>query len=177
MCQAAVVRLKMKQLEKKIYPVYIMSRVVYSIFDQCKNAVPSETLGRLMGYRLQWQGHYYTKIVDWTSGSLESSSTFAKFTVNGTRESEFFLDERYLDTRSRPKEIGLFHSHPFGTNPEFSLTDYETFLSFPYDNEGNIFILIDPISKYFKVYKLTVTLQKEQKLIQVPWISYFPKVS
>ena len=159
----------------KIYQVYILKRVAFQIFDQCRKAVPNETLGRLLGYRFCWQGNSYVKIVDWIGGTLENSHIHARFTARGTRESEFFLDERYGQSANRPKEIGLFHSHPFGVDPHFSQTDYDTFLNFPYDQEGNVFVLIDPLISCFKVFRLSES--KENPLQQVHWICYNPNVS
>jgi len=56
----------------EVYPVYILSRVAKEIFLECKKAIPKETLGRLLGYRMQWKEKNYIKIVDWISGSLET---------------------------------------------------------------------------------------------------------
>ena len=163
-----------------VYPVYILDRVVSEIFDQCHRAVPDETMGRLVGYRYCWQEIGYTKIVDWIGGTLEKSHTHARFTMEGTRECEFFLDERYGNQPHRPKEVGIFHSHPFGMEPHFSPTDYETFLAFPYDQPGNVFVLIDPLIFYFKVFIVSDTTpeSRRQKLLQqVPWICYHPAVT
>lgn len=164
----------MQQPNAVVYPVYIMGRVAQEIFDQCVQAVPNETLGRLLGYRLQWQGSDYIKIVDWVSGSLDNSNTHAQFTHQGIRECELFLDERYGNGTARPVEIGLFHSHPFRCEPHFSSTDMQTFLTFPYDQDGNVFILIDPLAYFFKVF--VIASDGQQKCLrQVSWICYSPK--
>jgi hypothetical protein len=137
--------------------------------------VPSETLGRLLGYRFEWQGINYTKIVDWVTGNLDSGATYARFTTDGIRECELFIDERYGLGNSRPTEVGLFHSHPFGSEPFFSLVDDQTFLNFPYDEEGNVFILIDPLAHFFKVFIIAKKENESKYLQQVPWICYAPK--
>lgn len=163
------------QSEKnQIYPVYLLSRTVEEIYRCCSQAVPSEMLGRLLGYRYQWQGQMYTKIVDWVTGKLDNNITYARFTPSGTRECEIFLDERYGPGEDRPREVGLFHSHPFGSEPHFSATDYQTFLMFPYDQPGNVFVLIDPTSGFFKTF---IVQQKEQRkyLEQVQWVCYQPQ--
>ena len=156
----------------KIYPVYILKRVAVEIYRQCQRAIPNETLGRLLGYRCEWEGKNYIKIVDWVSGDLESGVTFAYFTSKGIQECETFLDERYGQIPNRPVEIGLFHSHPFRAEPHFSSVDHETFLTFPYDAEGNAFILIDPHIYFFKVFVVSSHPKKQKFLQQVPWIAY-----
>ncbi len=161
-----------------IYHVYILSQVANEIMRVCQREVPNEALGRLLGYRLQWQGQSYIKIVDWVGGEIENSHTHARFTVRGTRECEVFLDERYGLDSKRPQEIGLFHSHPFGVDPHFSSTDHTTFLNFPYDREGNVFVLIDPLANFFKVYRIALETQStppKKYLEQIPWIVYQPK--
>lgn len=163
----------------QIYPVYILSRVACEIYSQCMQAVPNETLGRLIGYRMEWQNQHYIKVIDWVAGSLDVSHIHAQFTTKGTRESELFLDERYGTQCQRPSEIGLFHSHPFGHDPHFSSTDYSTFLTFPYNEPGNVFILIDPLSGYFKVYIVVQNCHgtdQPKQLQQVSWICYFPSI-
>lgn len=157
-----------------VSPVYILTRVAVEVFAQCQQAAPEETLGKLLGYRCEWQGQNYVKIVDWVSGSLDCAATYACFTPNGVRECEIFVDERYGAADNRPVEVGLFHSHPFGSDPHFSATDYHTFLTFPYDQAGNVFALIDPLSRYFKVYVIEAT-ECGKNLKQVPWVYYTPK--
>ncbi len=165
------------RLMETVYPVYILERVCTEIMAECNRAAPDETLGRLLGYRLCWQGTCYIKVVDWISGQLETSHVHARFTLAGTRESELFLDERYGNHTHRPREVGLFHSHPFNAEPYFSSTDYQTFLAFPYDRIGNVFLLIDPLSSFFKAFVVAMTQNQGQKdLKQVPWISYSPKI-
>lgn len=163
--------------QQETYPVYILSRVAKEIFLECQKAVPKETLGRLLGYRMQWQGKTYTKIVDWISAGIENSHIHARFTAQGSRECECFLDERYSESSARPKETGLFHSHPFGVDPHFSSVDYGTFLNFPYNQEGNVFILIDPIISVFKTFIVAADASGAKNLKQVPCICYYPKSS
>jgi proteasome lid subunit RPN8/RPN11 len=165
----------MQHTDISVYPVYILSRVAEEIFQQCVEAVPHETLGRLLGYRYLWQGKSYTKVVDWVSGTLDSSNIHAQFTPQGIRECELFLDERYGNNTARPVEIGLFHSHPFHCEPHFSSIDLETFLTFPYDEEGNVFILIDPLAYFFKVFVIA-SKDRQKYLHQVAWMNYCPRI-
>lgn len=165
---------KMQDCSSEIYPVYLLEQVANEIFRQCQKAVPNETLGRLLGYRCLWKQRDYIKIVDWVSGTLEAGTTYAQFTLQGLRECEIFLDERYGTCNHRPVEVGLFHSHPFGVEPYFSSTDHQTFLTFPYDKPGNVFILIDPLSHFLKVFVIAIKETGEKILEQVPWILYRP---
>jgi proteasome lid subunit RPN8/RPN11 len=165
----------MSEQPRRIYPVYILSRAAEEIFQKCRQAEPKETLGRLVGYRCTWEGIDYIKITDWVTGHLDSGNTYARFTPQGIRECEFFLDERYGDKENRPVEVGLFHSHPFNTDPYFSMVDQETFLTFPYDQAGNVFVLIDPLADFFKVF-IIAHRDGEKYLQQVNWICYNPRL-
>ncbi|MFX0094170.1 MAG: Mov34/MPN/PAD-1 family protein [Candidatus Hodarchaeota archaeon] len=158
--------------------VWILDRIKDEIYDYCKQNMPNEAIGVLIGYRLSYEGQKYIKIVDWTTGEAEMGLTFARFTEEGVRQYSLFLDERYgsdngfKDKKSdRPRVVGIFHSHPFGINPAFSATDYNTFLNFPYDAEHNVFILIDPKIDVFKCFQV----QKKnhvKNLVQVVWGEY-----
>ena len=158
-------------MQNTIYPIYILARVALEIQEQCKKAVPNETLGRLLGYRCSYQGQNYIKIVDWIGGTIDAGYAFAQFTSQGSRECELYCDEKYCDTEMRPKEVGLFHSHPFNVEPHFSSIDYGTFLSFPYNHPGNVFLLLDPLSKYFKAF---IIRPNKNTLQQVSFIVYHP---
>lgn len=155
------------------YPVYLLERVADEIFRFCRREEPLEALGKLLGYHCRWQGRRFVRIVDWVTGEVNASSVSARFTPAGIRQCECYLDEKYGDRPDRPREVGLFHSHPFGTDPHFSTVDHGTFLSFPYDREGNVFILIDPLSGYFKTFVLE-RAGEEKRLAQVPWAVYAP---
>ncbi len=164
---------------KPVYPVYILKRVVDQLVEYCKEEVPIEALGVLIGW------HYclselnsqirYTKITDWVTGEVDASHIGAKFTEKGITEYNMLLDEKYGSEREGPYNVGLFHSHPFGVEPHFSNTDYSTFLVFPYNNENNVFILIDPVPEtpFFKVFQLQI-IKNKLELVQIPWIEYSP---
>ncbi|MFX1534683.1 MAG: Mov34/MPN/PAD-1 family protein [Promethearchaeota archaeon] len=158
--------------------VWILDRVKEEIYNYCKQAMPNEAIGVILGHRMSYKGRKYVKVVDWTSGEAEAGRTFAKFTSEGVRQYYTFLDERYgfddgfKDGKDyRPRLVGIFHSHPFGVDPSFSATDYQTFLNFPYNAEHNVFILIDPQIDAFKVFQ--VRKEKQSKaLVQVIWGEY-----
>ena len=159
-----------------IYPVYISSRVLAELIVFCKSTIPSEALGFILGNRVKVDGnsqHSFTKITDWVTGSVESTHISANFTEKGLEQANNFLDDKYGKNREQnddlPKIIGIVHSHPFGFVPEFSHTDLNTFLNFPFNAEGNVFILIDPVPQipFVKVYKII-----NKSLIHVPWIEY-----
>ena len=166
--------------EEKVYPVYILKRVVDQLVDYCKKEAPIEALGILIGWHYQLpapNSHIrFSKITDWVTGEVDASHVGAQFTERGISEYNMYLDEKYTKERPNgPMNLGLFHSHPFGFEPHFSNTDYSTFLVFPYNAEYNVFILIDPVPDvpYFKVFQLR-TIENELKLVQVPWIEYSP---
>ncbi len=163
-----------------IYPVYILSRVVRELIGFCKATTPKEALGFLVGNRILVPDHNqisYTRIIDWVTGSIDSTHISANFTTDGLQQANLFLDNRYGLHREQypelPTIVGIVHSHPFGSEPFFSTTDLDTFLSFPYDTKGNVFILIDSEIPYFKVFKI-MNINEQKTLQMVPWIEYSP---
>lgn len=158
--------------EEVIYPVYILYRVVYETRLLCKKADPNEAIGVLLGYKYQYKGKPYVKIVDWVTGKAYQSHAYAEFTPDGVRQYTSIIEEKYGGSENRPKIVGIFHSHPFGSNPHFSATDYNTFLNFPYDAEHNVFVLIDPRSNYYKSYIVVKDKDGAKDLKEVDWIEY-----
>ncbi len=158
-----------------IPPVYILSRVREEIMNFCMAQMPKEALGVVLGYKRIFNKRRFVKIVDWATGEVDSSHTHAKFTTDGVVEYNLFIQERYGDTEDRPVVVGIFHSHPFGREPFFSSIDKSTFLNFPYNAEYNVFILIDPIADYFKVYIIFKNKDSQKILKEVDWAEYFPK--
>jgi len=152
-------------------PVYIKEQVADEIYAFCANEAPNEALGKLLGYRCEWEGRPYARIVDWVTGEVNASSISAQFTAAGIKQCETALDQKYGDDDDRPRELGLFHSHPFGADPHFSSVDYGTFFNFPYDRVGNVFVLIDPLSGFFKSFLLERDDEGLQ-LTQVHWAAY-----
>ncbi|MHA2365563.1 MAG: Mov34/MPN/PAD-1 family protein [Candidatus Hodarchaeales archaeon] len=172
-----------KTTKGNVYPVYILSRVVAELIKFCKSNAPEEALAYIIGHRITFpeKNHIkFTKITDWVTGSVQSSHISAQFNQNGLQQVNLFLDERYGKNREKnlelPSIIGIVHSHPFGFEPQFSITDLDTFLNFPYDTIGNVFVLIDPIPNkpFFKVFKIIVDENQEKKLQMVPWVEYTP---
>ncbi len=161
--------------KEKIYLVYILHRVVYETLLLCKKADPNEAIGVLLGYKYQYEDQKYVKVVDWVTGKAYQSHAFAEFTPDGVRQYTSIIEEKYGDSENRPKIVGIFHSHPFGSNPHFSATDYNTFLNFPYDTENNVFVLIDPRSNYYKSYIVVIDEKGMKDLKEVDWVEYNPK--
>ena len=156
----------------EIYPVYILHRVVYETILMCKKAIPNEAIGILLGYKMQYNGRNYVKVVDWVTGKANQSQAFAEFTPEGVRQYTTIIDERYGESENRPRIVGIIHSHPFGSNPHFSGTDYNTFLNFPYDAEHNVFVLVDPKSGYYKTYVVKINEENQKDLVEVNWVEY-----
>jgi proteasome lid subunit RPN8/RPN11 len=102
--------------------------------------------------------------------------TYARFTPEGILEYRLALHDRYGSNPHTPRVIGLWHSHPFGGNPQFSSTDINTFFRTPFCAEGNVFFLIDPLSRFFKVYMLRRPDESDAlQLERVEWCTYRPK--
>jgi proteasome lid subunit RPN8/RPN11 len=167
--------------EPKIYPVYVYERTCQDIFSFClqeaQRRPPREALGVILGFRRQWEDTKYVRVTDWATGTVESSMTYARFTPEGILEYRLALHDRYGSNPHTPRVIGLWHSHPFGGNPQFSSTDINTFFRTPFCAEGNVFFLIDPLSRFFKVYMLRRSPEKDVlQLERVEWCTYKPKV-
>ena len=167
--------------EGLLYPVYVNSRVVSELIDFCKSTYPKEALAFLLGVKTQYKNDpkiEFTRVVDFVTGSVESTHISATFTSEGLQQANLFLDDKFGKEREKtaeiPKIVGIVHSHPFGFEPHFSTTDLDSFLNFPYDAPGNVFILIDPVplEPYFKVFKIIINENKEKILQFVPWVEY-----
>ncbi len=164
-----------------VFPVYVFERTCKSIFNYCLNKAtgssPREALGVVLGFRRQWQGEKYIRITDWATGHVEASIAHARFTPEGILEYRLTLHDRYGNNPHSPRVVGLWHSHPFGGDPQFSSTDLRTFFNTPFCAEGNVFFLIDPLSRIFKVYMLRPRPEQPGlQLERVEWCTYRPSV-
>jgi len=164
-----------------VYPVYVFERTCKEIFNYCleeaSGPIRREALGVILGFRRKWNGEKYIRVTDWATGNVEASITHARFTPEGILEYRLALHDRYGNNPHSPRVVGLWHSHPFGGNPHFSSTDLHTFFNTPFCAEGNIFFLIDPLSRIFKVYMLRQRSEEPGlQLERVKWCTYRPSV-
>jgi proteasome lid subunit RPN8/RPN11 len=164
-----------------VYPVYVYKRTCHEIFNFCHQEAiqqpPREALGVILGFRRTWQDKKYIRVTDWATGRVEASMAYARFTPEGILEYRLALHDRYGTNPHSPRVVGLWHSHPFGGDPQFSSTDLRTFFNTPFCAEGNIFFLIDPLSRIFKVYMLRPRPDEPGlQLEQVDWCTYQPSV-
>ncbi len=151
-------------------PVYILRSVVDGVMAFCRRRVPHEALGVLVGTRCTHEGNRYVRVTDWATGSVSSGPVHAEFLERGVVEYNIELDEKYGPER-RQRIVGVFHSHPFGERPALSERDIETFTAFPYATEGNVFVLVNPLSGHFLVY----VWDRERGLVETEWVEYAPK--
>ena len=164
-----------------VYAVYVYKRTCHEIFNFCHQEAirqpPREALGVILGFRRSWKGGNYIRVTDWATGRVEASMAYARFTPEGILEYRLALHDRYGTNPHTPRVVGLWHSHPFGSDPQFSSTDLRTFFNTPFCAEGNIFFLIDPLSRIFKVYMLRPRPDEPGlQLEQVDWCTYQPSV-
>jgi len=136
----------------------------------CARQAPDEALGVLVGHRCQHEGQRYVRVVDWATGAADASPVHAEFTPDGVVEIHTELDERYGPDRRTPLLVGVFHSHPFGGEPSLSERDLATFGGFPYHAPGNVFALINPLTRHFLVFQRDPT----GELIEQGWAEYAP---
>jgi len=151
--------------------VYVLRRVVAELMAFCERAMPDEALGVLVGWRCQYDGGRYVRIVDWASGETDAGPVHAQFTPLGVAAYHIELDEKYGVERDGPHLVGVFHSHPFGGQPRLSERDLATFASFPYSAAGNVFVLVNPRTGHFLVYQRDET----GELAEQEWVEYAPK--
>jgi proteasome lid subunit RPN8/RPN11 len=171
----------LEEEETFVYPVYVYERTYWDIFYYCRRAArkkpPREALGVILGFRRSWQDVKYVRVTDWATGRVEASMAYARFTPEGILEYRIALHDRYGSNPLAPRVIGLWHSHPFGSDPEFSAIDLRTFFKTPFYAEGNVFFLIDPISRIFKVFMLQCLEEAAPlKLERVDYCVYRPNV-
>ena len=167
--------------DPQIYSVYIFERTCKEIFNYCLAEASGESrreaLGVILGFRRIWKGKKYIRVTDWATGRVEASVAHARFTPEGILEYRLALHDRYGNNPHSPRVVGLWHSHPFGGDPHFSSTDLNTFFNTPFCAEGNIFFLIDPLSRIFKVYMLRERPDEPGlQLERVEWCTYQPSV-
>jgi len=159
-----------------VYRAYVLRRVVQELFRFADESRPCECIAVLVGWRCQHADQRYVKVVDWATGEAECSRVRAEFTERGVSQYTTFLRERYGDGESRPRIVGIFHSHPFGHEPFFSSLDERTFLGTIYSAQGNVFALCDPLSRYFKVFAIAGPWGERgvAALEEVAWVEYEP---
>ena len=152
------------------HPVYLLRRVVDEVVAFCQGQMPLEALGVLVGYRRRHAGQRYVRVVDWATGTVDASSAHAVFTPQGVAEYHTELDEKYGAERDGPHVVGLFHSHPFGGEPQLSQTDLATFAEFPYGAFGNVFVLVNPRTRHVLVFQR----DEAGELAEREWVEYAP---
>lgn len=143
-----VMQVEAKQCEEAVQsgvaPVYVYRSLVQDFLDVCAEFAPKETVGFLFGERLQWRGRRYAVVHRWVPGfGLSAERTGARLTALEISAIRNRIDGEEDDDDSLSL-LGIAHSHPFGVVTDLSSTDNNTFLSFPYNYEGNVFMLGDP---------------------------------
>lgn len=167
--------------ETPVLPVYVARSVVLGVVEFLRSCVPNEGIVKIYGHdcihadddddaenRPGWR---FARVTDWLAGEQLVTTITATFTDRGLREIELQRQEKYPDRQIRPLELGIAHSHPFGSNPEFSSVDRDTFCHFPYGPD-NVHFLIDPTADFFKVYITHRNADDKAgpvELVQVPW--------
>ena len=167
-------RLRVWEMDQ--YPVccvYILRRVVDEVLDFCQRQAPCEALGVLVGHRCQHEGRRYVRVVDWATGAVDASAAHAEFTPAGVVEYHIELDEKYGAGRTRPLVVGVFHSHPFGGEPRLSERDRATFGGFPYAAAGNVFVLVNPLTRHVLVFQRDGAGELDER----EWVEYAPQAA
>ncbi|HUT82737.1 MAG TPA: hypothetical protein VMZ29_16195, partial [Candidatus Bathyarchaeia archaeon] len=72
-----------EMVDDEIFKAYILHRVVIETLNHCKRADPKEAIGILLGYKYQFKGQKYVKVVDWVTGKANQSHAYAEFTPEG----------------------------------------------------------------------------------------------
>lgn len=155
-----------------VLPVYVARRVAEGVMEYLREQVPDEGIVKLFGFDCEHEGRDYADVTDWFAGQAVATHITATFTDAGLQQVERARLQKYPARDDRPIELGVAHSHPFGSNPHFSGVDRDTFCRFPYGTD-NVHFLLDPTADWFKVY---ITVSDGDggaiRLQQVPWGCY-----
>ena len=135
-----------------VYPVYVRAAVVSTFLAYSRQQAPAEAIGLLFGFRRQWQGIPYTQVAHWEPGTAANTSAASgRLDAGEIRAIRNRVDEYSQDAG---KLVGVCHSHPFGGPLDLSCVDRDTFLSFPYNLPGNVFLLADPTVPDVRWYRI-----------------------
>lgn len=159
-------------MQRQVWPAYFLDKPLAQMKRFCVEREPDEALAALIGYRCQFEGRRYVKVVDWATGEHDASPVHAQFTRRGLSEYRNFLDERYGAEGRGPKVVGLIHSHPFDEDPVFSDVDRSTFLSLPFDAEGNVFAIVGSGGRRVNVFVVTAPESGAKTVAPADWVEY-----
>jgi hypothetical protein len=159
----------------EIAPVYIAHRTATELVDFLASQVPREGIAKLVGRHCRHDGVEFVCVTDWFTGEADATPVTATFTDAGLRQIELARADRYPDRETRPLELGIAHSHPFGYDPHFSRVDIETFTAFPYGVD-NVHLLADPTIGRLKAYiSVSSGPAGGVELLETPYVLYAPR--
>ncbi|MEN3047682.1 MAG: Mov34/MPN/PAD-1 family protein [Candidatus Caldarchaeales archaeon] len=138
----------MRGEETEVLPVYIELEALVEAVRHCREGLPYEVIGFLVGERLKWKDKLYVFVTDSVRGRSVSTRTHVEF------DRDALAEVAGLIRRGHPESeiVGWYHSHP-GYGCFMSPTDIRSHVtSFPYPHQ--VALVIDPVrgeATFFKV--------------------------
>lgn len=137
------------------YQIHIFYDVLSKIFKRCREALPNETAGYLIGRFCKWNEKYYTLITNHIPTKTISSPTYFSLDPKGFAEVLEALEKKH------PNEVivGWYHSHP-GHGVFLSEIDLITQRTF-FNESYHVALVVDPLKRAsplgieYKFFKLT----------------------
>lgn len=130
------------------FEVYLKLESLNGMQRVCKEALPNETIGLLVGSHNVSRGFHYTIVDGFLVGETKSSRISVEFESGAMGPLVAELRTRYPGSML----VGWFHSHP-GYGCFLSHTDLVTQRSY-FREEYHAALVIDPIKGVFDIFKL-----------------------
>ncbi|MCS6788273.1 MAG: Mov34/MPN/PAD-1 family protein [Aigarchaeota archaeon] len=138
----------MRGEEAGVLPVYVELEALVKAVRHCREGLPYEVIGFLIGERLRWRDKLYVLITDTVRGRSVQTRTYVEFDQDALAEVAGLIREEHPDAEI----VGWYHSHP-GYGCFMSPTDIRSHTTcFPYPHQ--VALVIDPVrgeASFFKV--------------------------
>ncbi|MEM1550297.1 MAG: Mov34/MPN/PAD-1 family protein [Candidatus Bathyarchaeia archaeon] len=146
------------------YHVHTFDYVIKGIIRECRNHVPNEVIGFLIGMYCQWNGEYFTLIDDYIPVKGAGNHYHVIMDAGAVADAIRILEKKYNDARHLI--VGWYHSHPgYGLFlSDIDVTSQITFFNQPY----HVALVIDPLKIKYGFFKLS-TNGKPIKVSHAVW--------
>lgn len=133
---------------RDLYELYLKAESLNAIHQKCKEELPNETIGLLVGTHNISRGFHYTFVEGFLAGETRSTRIRVEFERGALGPLVAELRRRYPESML----VGWFHSHP-GYGCFLSSTDLDTQHSY-FREPYHVALVVDPIKDVFDVFKL-----------------------
>jgi len=134
------------------YHVHTFDYVIEGIIEECKNNIPREVIGFLVGMYCRWQNEYFTLIDDYIPVRGTGDQYHVVMDVDAVANAIRTLSKRYNDAKHLI--VGWYHSHPgYGLFlSDIDIISHSTFFNQPY----HVALVVDPLKKEYGFFKLSI---------------------